>query len=136
MESSVGSVSCALEKASRTSAGLLMIFERSRKAVRTALRERERVRFARTRAFGMARRMFTAIGAGLARSGALAGPRDVFHLKLEEIRGAFTGTISHRELRPLAQLRRDQQDKQRQLPARMTAGNEQLVPTRPRDASE
>jgi phosphohistidine swiveling domain-containing protein len=93
------------------------VYERSRNAVRTALRERERVRFARTRAFGMARRMFTAIGAGLARSGALGDPRDVFFLKLEEIRGAFTGTLDHRELRPLAILRREQQDRQRRLPA-------------------
>jgi pyruvate,water dikinase len=93
------------------------VYERARRSVRTVLRERERVRFARTRAFGMARRMFTAIGAGLTRAGALSQPRDVFFPRLEELRGAFTGTTSHRELRPLAELRRVQQDKQRRLPA-------------------
>ncbi|GAA1799094.1 phosphoenolpyruvate synthase [Planosporangium flavigriseum] len=93
------------------------VYERARRSVRAVLRERERVRFARTRAFGMARRMLTAIGADLARTGALSQARDVFFLRLEELRGAFTGTIDHRELRPLAQLRRDQQDRQRRLPA-------------------
>jgi pyruvate,water dikinase len=92
-------------------------YERARRFVRTAVRERERVRFARTRAFGMARRMFTAMGVDLAHTGALAQPRDVYFLRLEELRGAFAGTISHRELRPLVQLRRAQQDKQRQIPA-------------------
>ncbi|NJC74043.1 phosphoenolpyruvate synthase [Planosporangium thailandense] len=92
-------------------------YERARGFVRTALRERERVRFARTRAFGMARRMFTAIGADLARTGVLAQPRDVFFLRLEELRDLFTATTDHRELRPLAQLRRDQQARQRRLPA-------------------
>ncbi|WP_225978128.1 phosphoenolpyruvate synthase [Gandjariella thermophila] len=93
------------------------VYDRVRRRVRDALRERERVRFARTRAFGIARRMFRAIGEGLHRAGALADPTDVFFLRLEELRDAFAGTIAHRELRPLAGLRRRQRDKQRMRPA-------------------
>ncbi len=95
----------------------LFLYEKVRGKVREALRERERVRFARTRAFGMARRMFKAIGRDLESVGALGDPRDVFFLKLEEIRSAYSGTMNHRELRPLAELRKTQQAKQRLMPA-------------------
>jgi pyruvate,water dikinase len=93
-----------------------LVYDRVRRRVRNALRERERVRFARTRAFGIARRMFQAIGQGLHRSGALADPGDVFFLRMDELRDAFAGAIAHRELRPLAELRRRQRDKQRMRP--------------------
>ncbi|WP_106399117.1 PEP/pyruvate-binding domain-containing protein [Actinocorallia populi] len=93
------------------------VYDLVRGRVREALRERERVRFARSRAFGMARRMFRAIGRDLASVGALGDRRDVFQLKLEEIRAAYAGTMNHRELRPLAELRKTQQAKQRLMPA-------------------
>lgn len=91
----------------------LFVYHRVRTRVREALHERERVRFARARAFGTARRMFRAIGRDLESVGALGDRRDVFFLKLEEIRAAYAGTMNHRELRPLAELRRAQQAKQR-----------------------
>jgi rifampicin phosphotransferase len=82
------------------------IFARARSRVRTAIQARETVRFCRSRAFGVARRMFRAIGEGLARDGVLEAGRDVFHLRLEEIRGCIEGTVSHRELRPLLEQRK------------------------------
>ncbi|MGF6873762.1 phosphoenolpyruvate synthase [Paraburkholderia sp. MM5477-R1] len=82
------------------------IFARARGRVRAAIRARETVRFCRSRAFGVARRMFRAIGEGLAADGVLATGRDIFHLRLEEIRGCFEGTVSHRELRPLIEQRK------------------------------
>jgi rifampicin phosphotransferase len=82
------------------------IFARARSRVRTAIQARETVRFCRSRAFGVARRMFRAIGDGLAAEGVLETGRDVFHLRLEEIRGCFEGTVSHRELRPLVEQRK------------------------------
>jgi pyruvate,water dikinase len=82
------------------------IFARARSRVRAAIRARETVRFCRSRAFGVARRMFRAIGEGLAGDGVLATGRDIFHLRLEEIRGCFEGTVSHRELRPLVEQRK------------------------------
>lgn len=84
----------------------LWVYKLVRRRVRRALRARESVRFCRTRTFGVARRMFRAIGEDFARIGALEDARDVFHLRLEELLGAFTGTIAHRELKPLVALRK------------------------------
>jgi pyruvate,water dikinase len=82
------------------------LFAIARKRARTAIQARETVRFCRSRAFGVVRRMFRAIGEGLARDGVLENPRDVMHLRLDELRGCFDGTTSHRELRPLIDQRR------------------------------
>jgi pyruvate,water dikinase len=82
------------------------IFARVRARVRTAIEARETVRFCRSRAFGVARRMFRAIGDGLEQQGLLAHGRDVFHLRLEELRGIFEGAVSHRELKSLVEQRK------------------------------
>lgn len=81
-------------------------FERVRARVRAAIRARETVRFCRSRAFGLVRRMFQAIGEDFARLGVLSSARDIFFLRLDELRGCFNGTISHRELKPLVEQRR------------------------------
>jgi rifampicin phosphotransferase len=83
-----------------------VIYGLVRRKVRRSRAARERVRFCRTRAFGMARRIFRVIGADLARMGAIPSSKDVFRLRLEELRGCFEGTICHRELWPLTELRR------------------------------
>jgi phosphohistidine swiveling domain-containing protein len=88
-----------------------------RRKVQRGLADREQVRFCRTRSFGLARRMFLAIGRDLARSGAIESERDVFHLRLEELRGCFAGTIAHRELWPLVELRRRAYDEDGHLVA-------------------
>nr|WP_316745407.1 phosphoenolpyruvate synthase [Streptomyces sp. MK7] len=82
------------------------VYERVRRKAGDALADRERLRFCRTRAFGTAKRMLRAMGRDLARIGALDSGRDVFMLKLEEVRGAYEGQIAHTELRELAVLRR------------------------------
>lgn len=88
-----------------------------RRRVQRGLADREQVRFCRTRSFGLARRMFLAIGRDLVRSGAIEIERDVFHLRLEELRGCFDGTIEHRELRPLIELRKCANDEDGRLVA-------------------
>lgn len=92
--------------AEHLSAARRPIYERMRGKVRHALRSRESVRFCRTRVFGLARRMFRAIGRDLARMGALEAERDVFYLHLEEIRGCFEGTIGHGDLAELVAMRK------------------------------
>jgi len=83
-------------------------FHLVRSVVKDAIRRRETVRFCRSRAFGVFRRMFRAIGRGLAAQGVLDDPRDVFHLRREELDGCFDAGVSHRELKPLvAQRKRD-----------------------------
>ncbi|MGN6256099.1 MAG: phosphoenolpyruvate synthase [Solirubrobacterales bacterium] len=85
------------------------IFNLLRRRVQRLLADRERVRFCRTRIFGLSRRMFRAAGEDLARSGVLEDPRDIFYVRLEELRGCFEGTIAHRELGPLVALRKEQE---------------------------
>ncbi|MFJ5532608.1 phosphoenolpyruvate synthase [Streptomyces sp. NPDC093261] len=83
-----------------------LLYERVRHKARTALADRERLRFCRTRAFGAAKRMLRALGRDLARAGAIKVWDDVFMLRLEEIGGAYEGMIVHTELRELVALRR------------------------------
>ncbi|MET8132447.1 phosphoenolpyruvate synthase [Streptomyces sp. NPDC005251] len=85
-----------------------MVYELVRSKARTALTDRERLRFCRTRAFGAAKRMLRALGRDLARAGAIDTWDDVFLLRLEEVRGAYEGMIAHTELRDLVVLRRRQ----------------------------
>jgi phosphohistidine swiveling domain-containing protein len=99
--------------------GLLrrVAYQYARRRVQWYFHARESVRFARTRAFGVARRILRAIGDDLARMGALDAPDDIFYLRLEELRGAFEGGIMHDELRPLVELRRRLQAEHEQLEA-------------------
>ncbi|MFD5818940.1 phosphoenolpyruvate synthase [Streptomyces sp. NPDC127038] len=99
-----------------------LVYERVRGKARTALTDRERLRFCRTRAFGAAKRMLRALGRDLARAGALDAWDDVFFLRLEEIRGAYEGMIAHTELRDLVVLRRGRQtaDSALHAPSRFT----------------
>jgi rifampicin phosphotransferase len=91
-----------------------------RAKVTAGMADRERLRWRRTQAFGMAKRMLRAIGKDLARLGALDGWHDVFLLRLEEVRGCCEGTIAHTELKPLVRLRREQRlrDERLHAPAR------------------
>ncbi|GAA1957496.1 phosphoenolpyruvate synthase [Amycolatopsis minnesotensis] len=66
------------------------VYEVVRRKVRGGLRDRERLRFCRTRAFGSAKRMLRAMGRDLAASGVLADWSDVFFLRLAEVRALFT----------------------------------------------
>ncbi|HEX6749436.1 MAG TPA: PEP/pyruvate-binding domain-containing protein [Longimicrobium sp.] len=72
---------------------------------RQVVQERENTRFERTRAFGVIRRIFRAMGARLAEGGALADPRDVFHLTTEEIFAWLDGHSANGDLRPLVAAR-------------------------------
>jgi phosphohistidine swiveling domain-containing protein len=96
------------------------IFELQRRRVQRLLTDRERVRFCRTRIFGLSRRMFRAAGEDLARNRVLEQASDIFYLRLEELRGCFEGTVGHRELGPLVALRKEQQEhnREREVPHR------------------
>lgn len=83
------------------------LLERVRKKAQVSLEDREDVRFCRSRAFGMVRRMVTAIGADLARIGALADPSDIFYLELGELEKYVRGAGTAAELAPLVALRRE-----------------------------
>jgi len=76
--------------------------------VRQGVRERENTRFERTRAFGVIRRLFAAMGERLAGAGALADPRDVFYLATGELFAWLDGHSASGDLRPLAAARREE----------------------------
>jgi phosphohistidine swiveling domain-containing protein len=83
---------------------------------RRVVRERENNRFERTRAFGVIRRLFTAMGARLAGAGALADPRDVFYLTTDELFAWLDGHSASGDLRALVAARRAEFDSYRLLP--------------------
>ena len=72
---------------------------------RARIRDRENLRFERTRLFGRVRRIFLEFGRRLAGLGVLDGPRDIFHLEVEEILGFVEGTGTSTNLKGLAALR-------------------------------
>lgn len=73
---------------------------------RTRIRDRENLRFERTRVFGAVRRIFLGIGARLAEAGRLESPRDVLYLRVDEIFAHLDGTGVTTDLRGLAALRK------------------------------
>lgn len=73
---------------------------------RTRIRDRENLRFERTRVFGAVRRIFLGIGARLAEAGRLDDARDVLYLRVDEIFAHLDGTGVTADPRALARLRR------------------------------
>lgn len=69
------------------------------------VRDRENLRFERTRIFGHARRVFLGIGRELTARGHLAAPRDVFHLTTQEVLGAVEGFNLSPDLKGIVALR-------------------------------
>jgi pyruvate,water dikinase len=84
---------------------------------RRRIRDRENLRFERTRVFGLVRRLFLALGARLAESGALSTPRDVFYLTKEEVFGYLEGTGVTADLGRLAAQRREEFSRYEREPA-------------------
>ena len=72
------------------------------------VRDRENLRFERTRIFGQARRVFFAIGRQLHAHDRLDAPRDVFFLTVQEILGAIEGFGLDRDLKAMIAQRKRQ----------------------------
>jgi phosphohistidine swiveling domain-containing protein len=73
---------------------------------RATVRNRENTRLARTRMFGMVKRIFRAVGERLAQIGLIEAPADIHFLTVEEIQGCARGTSVSQSLRELVRLRR------------------------------
>jgi pyruvate,water dikinase len=76
------------------------------KRARERVRDRENLRFERTRVFGVVRRLFVALGGHMTAAGALDAARDIFWLTRDEAFGWVEGTSVTRDLRALTALRR------------------------------
>lgn len=74
------------------------------------VRDRENLRFERTRLFGRVRRIVRASGRRLTEAGLLNAETDVFLLTVEEWLGAVEGGVPDRGLKVLVDLRRAEQD--------------------------
>jgi pyruvate,water dikinase len=83
---------------------------------RQRVRDREQMRFARARVFGLARELFTSIGLRLADVGDLDDPRDVFYLTADEACGVIRGTATTADLRALVKLRKSESQAYREEP--------------------
>ncbi len=72
---------------------------------RARVRDRENLRFERTRVFGRVRRIFTELGRRFYALGLLENPRDIFYLEVEEALGLVTGTATTTDLKGLVVVR-------------------------------
>jgi len=84
---------------------------------RECVRERENLRFLRTRIFGLVRDVFRAMGGQMVTAGELQGEGDVFYLHLDELFGWVEGTLVGTDLQGLVELRRVEFEGWRQEPA-------------------
>jgi pyruvate,water dikinase len=73
---------------------------------RLCVRDRENLRFQRTRVFGRARQIFVELGKRLAAIDAILTPRDIFYLEIDEIFGFVEGAATCVDLKGLVALRK------------------------------
>ncbi|GAB5536526.1 MAG: hypothetical protein Rubg2KO_27750 [Rubricoccaceae bacterium] len=81
------------------------VFTRLLRWARTRVRDRENLRFERTRVFGRARRLVLAMGQRFADAGRLDDARDVFSLEIDELLGVADGYATTSDLAGLAAVR-------------------------------
>jgi pyruvate,water dikinase len=86
--------------------GRRWLFGYALRRLRAAVRDRENLRFARSRVVGMARRIYRELGRRLAEDKLLAEPRDVFWLGMDEVAAAVRGQSLTRDLAGLVALRK------------------------------
>ena len=86
------------------------------KNTRQAVRDRENLRFDRTKTFGIVRHLFRGFGKNLVDLGALDHANDVFYLTIDEIIGYVEGRGVSLNLKAIASLRRAEFDGYRRLP--------------------
>jgi rifampicin phosphotransferase len=87
------------------------------KRARTGVRNRENMRFARTRIFGLVREVVRAFGRRLHEENLLDDPADVFCLGLDELWDYVKGTALTTDLRGLAALRKAEFERYRAEPS-------------------
>ena len=90
-----------------------LVFQWVLKNARDLVRNRENLRFERTRLFGRARMIFVELGRRFQAAGLLADPRDIFYLEVEEILGTVDGTTTTADLNGLVRVRRAEFDNYR-----------------------
>ncbi len=80
---------------------------------RETVRNRENLRFERTRVFGRVRQIFVEVGKRLQKQNLIDNYRDIFYLELSEIVGFANGTATTLSLRSLVAMRQSEFDQYR-----------------------
>ncbi len=94
-----------------------VIFNWVLRNARARVRDRENLRFERTRLFGRARKLFIEIGKRFYADNLLNEPRDIFYLEVEEILGFIAGTATTTSLPALVAVRQTEFEQHRQASA-------------------
>ena len=94
-----------------------VIFHWILRNARMRVRDRENLRFERTRVFGRVRRILVELGNRFSDAKALDDPRDIFYLELDEVLGFVEGTSTTTDLRGLIAVRKAEFEKHRAAPA-------------------
>ncbi|HEY1377247.1 MAG TPA: PEP/pyruvate-binding domain-containing protein [Gemmataceae bacterium] len=93
-----------------------LIFRWVLRHARGRVRDRENLRFERTRLFGRVRSLFVELGRRFYALDLLEQPRDVFYLELNEALGFVGGTVTCTDLKGLVALRKAEFERYRDLP--------------------
>lgn len=94
-----------------------LLFNWVLRQTRDRVRDRENLRFERTRVFGRVRKIMRELGGRLASDGCLMASDDVFHLRLDEVLAAYDHTAISQDLRGLAKVRKEEFARFREEPA-------------------
>jgi rifampicin phosphotransferase len=94
-----------------------LVFNWVLKHARRHVRDRENMRFERTRVFGRVRRIFVALGREFAALEVLEAAEDIFFLQIDEVFGFVDGTAVSTDLKGLVKLRRAEYAAYREAPA-------------------
>ena len=92
------------------------LFKRVLRNARQGVKNRENMRFARTRIYGVVRELLRAIGQHLADEKIISDREDIFYLTIDEVWDYIKGTAVTAELNQLVQLRRREFDAYRESP--------------------
>lgn len=84
------------------------IFKRVLRNARLGVKNRENMRFARTRIYGLLRELIRAMGVQMANEKILSEPQDIFYLTIDELWDFTKGTAVTTRLDGLAKLRRSE----------------------------
>lgn len=87
------------------------------KMTRKTVRERENLRFERTKIFGRVRKIFLAIGAKLCEADVINEQRDIFYLEVNEVLSFVEGTSTLKNLRTLIEVRKGEFSQFHKTPA-------------------
>jgi pyruvate,water dikinase len=90
-----------------------VLFSWGLRNARARVRDRENLRFERTRLFGRVRRIFVELGRKFHALDLLDEPRDIFYLEVNEALGLIDGTTSTTDVKGLTALRKAEFDRYR-----------------------